>query len=265
MTNQALLHIKNLSLAYGHNEVLHAVDLALYPNEIVGLVGGSGGGKSTLLKAVTGLLPTNAHVISGNIFWQDCDLLNSDAKFTDNLLGRDISLLFQDPTASLYPSQTIGMQICTMLQAQKSFAPAEILQRAAEVLQTLGFSEPQTILASYPFQLSGGMNQRVCIAMALLLNVALLLADEPTAGLDVLTQQTILRQLQTFRETSQAALLIISHNIGALAQIADKLVVMDQGRIIEAGPAAAILDQPQQAYTQKLIQALPHFRKDFSL
>ena len=174
-------------------------------------------------------------------------------------------MIFQDPTASLYPLQTIGSQICTMLQAQGQFDKAASLQSAAQVLAGLDFSKPQAILNSYPFQLSGGMKQRVCIAMALLLKPELLLADEPTSGLDLLTQQKILRHLLQLKTDHHTALIVVSHNISALAQIADTIAVLRQGEIIESGPAQTILNRPQHDYTRKLIEAIPHFRKEFLL
>lgn len=256
---QQLLQINNLSLAYGAKEILKAVQLTVCPGEILGIVGSSGGGKSTLLKTLTGLLPANAVITGGEILWQGRSLLSG------GLLGRKLSMIFQDPTASLYPLQTIGSQICTMLQAQGQFDTAASLQSAAQVLAGLDFSKPQAILNSYPFQLSGGMNQRVCIAMALLLKPELLLADEPTSGLDLLTQQKILRHLLQLKTDHHTALIVVSHNISALAQIADTIAVLRQGEIIESGPAQTILNRPQHDYTRKLIEAIPHFRKEFLL
>lgn len=164
---QPLLQINNLSLAYGAKEILKSVQLTVCPGEILGIVGSSGGGKSTLLKTLTGLLPANAVITGGEILWQGRSLLSGGRLNSSGLLGRKLSMIFQDPTASLYPLQTIGSQICTMLQAQGQFDKAASLQSAAQVLAGLDFSKPQAILNSYPFQLSGGMNQRVCIAMAL--------------------------------------------------------------------------------------------------
>lgn len=265
MVTAPLLEIKNLSIAYDNKEVLRNLELSVAPGEILGIVGSSGGGKSTLLKAVTGILPHNARVSSGQILWQGQELVRSGKINSAPLLGRKISMIFQDPTASLYPAQTIGSQICTLLHSKGQANTAAILQKAGQVLEELGLADPQSILASYPFQLSGGMNQRVCLAMALLLQAPLLLADEPTSGLDVLTQQKILRQLSALKEYAQTSLLIVSHNIGILAKIADKIAVLDQGRIIELGPTAKIINQPQQSYTQNLIRAIPRLREEFIL
>ena len=251
---QPLLQINNLSLAYGAKEILKAVQLTVCPGEILGIVGSSGGGKSTLLKTLTGLLPANAVITDGEILWQGRSLLSGGRLNSSGLLGRKLSMIFQDPTASLYPLQTIGSQICTMLQAQGQFDTAASLQSAAQVLAGLDFSKPQAILNSYPFQLSGGMNQRVCIAM-----------DEPTSGLDLLTQQKILRHLLQLKTDHHTALIVVSHNISALAQIADTIAVLRQGEIIESGPAQTTLNRPQHDYTRKLIEAIPHFRKEFLL
>ena len=262
MKNQPLLQIKNLNLGYGHKKVLRDLSLELYPGEILGIVGSSGGGKSTLLKAITGLLPANATIAGGQLLWRGHDLL-ADGSKRGSLLGQEISMIFQDPAASLYPGQTIGAQICTMQRARGHKTAAVVLQAALQVLAKLDFTSPQSVLDSYPCQLSGGMNQRVCIALALLLQPALLLADEPTSGLDVLTQQTILKQLALLTQDFGTALLIVSHNICALAQIADKIAVLEAGQIIESGPATTLLAAPQQAYTQKLLQSRPRFRKEF--
>ena len=229
---QPLLQINNLSLAYGAKEILKSVQLTVCPGEILGIVGSSGGGKSTLLKTLTGLLPANAVITGGEILWQGYSLLSGGRLNSSGLLGRKLSMIFQDPTASLYPLQTIGSQICTMLQAQGQFDTAASLQSAAQVLAGLDFSKPQAILNSYPFQLSGGMNQRHLL------------------------------QLKTDHHT---ALIVVSHNISALAQIADTIAVLRQGEIIESGPAQTILNRPQHDYTHKLIEAIPHFRKEFLL
>lgn len=261
---QPLLQINDLSLAYGAKEILKAIRLTVCPGEVLGIVGNSGGGKSTLLKTITGLLPANAVISTGEIIWQGRSLLANGRLNNSGLLGSKISMIFQDPTASLYPAQTIGAQIGTLLQAQGRNDTGTNLQVAAQVLAQLDFTEPQAILNSYPFQLSGGMNQRVCIAMALLLKPALLLADEPTAGLDLLTQQKILQHLLRLKNAG-TTLIVVSHNISALAQIADTIAVLQQGEIIESGPAQILIAQPQHDYTRKLIQAIPHFRKEFLL
>lgn len=262
MKNQPLLQIKNLNLCYGHKKVLRDLSLDLYPGEILGIVGSSGGGKSTLLKAITGLLPSNAAISGGQLLWRGHNILTGSSR-RSSLLGQEISMIFQDPAASLYLGQTIGAQICTMQRALGHKNDATVLQSAIQILAELDFTSPQSVLDSYPFQLSGGMNQRICIALALLLQPALLLADEPTSGLDVLTQQTILQQLALLPQSCNTALLIVSHNICALARIADKIAVLEAGQIIEAGPTAALLSAPQQIYTQKLLQSIPVFRKDF--
>lgn len=194
MKNQPLLQIKNLNLGYGHKKVLRDLSLELYPGEILGIVGSSGGGKSTLLKAITGLLPANATISGDQLLWRGHDLL-ADGSKRGSLLGQEISMIFQDPAASLYPGRpSVRKSIpCSGRGATKTLRL--FFRQRYRCWAKLDFTSPQSVLDSYPCQLSGGMNQRVCIALALLLQPTLLLADEPTSGLDVLTQQTILKQL----------------------------------------------------------------------
>ncbi|MFQ9522427.1 MAG: ATP-binding cassette domain-containing protein [Phascolarctobacterium faecium] len=179
-----------------------------------------GGGKSTLLKTPTGSFTANAVITGGEILWQGAQPAQRRPSEQQRSARQEAVHDFSGTLQHLYiPLQTIGSQICTMLQAQGQFDTAASLQSAAQVLAGLDFSKPQAILNSYPFQLSGGMNQRVCIAMALLLKPELLLADEPTSGLDLLTQQKILRHLLQLKTDHHTALIVVSHNISALAQI----------------------------------------------
>lgn len=257
MTNKPLLQISNLTVSYEEKIVLNKLNLTLPHNKIACIVGSSGCGKSTLLKAICGLLPKSALIKNGQIYYQGIDLLQDPLKLL-SLLGSDISMLFQNPEASLYPHKTIEKQILLLPIATTT---PNILNVAKELFKKLGLIEPKKILQSYPFQLSGGMNQRVCLAMALLLQPKFLLADEPTTGLDLINQQAILNTLLKLKQEQNFSLLIVSHNIAVASQIADILIVMDHGQIIEFGSTEEILNNPKAALTKKLLQAIPLLRR----
>lgn len=255
----ALLSVDGLSVAYGSQHALEQVSFNLAPGEILGVVGGSGSGKSTLLRAIAGLLAGNARrITSGRISFQGAALSERALRA---LRGNAIGMIFQDPAASFCPVRTIGDQLHETLNAQHPCSRAESDAAAAALFTQLGLAAPEKILTSYPFALSGGMSQRVALAIAMLLNPALLLADEPTSALDMISQRQVLDALSFLRQKNGSAIVLVTHNIGVCERLADQVIVLQSGRIVEAGPTAQVFFSPQAAYTKELLAAVPRLRR----
>lgn len=250
-----LLSVDGLSVAYGSQPALEQVSFTLAPGEILGVVGGSGSGKSTLLRAIAGLLAGNARITSGCISFQGAALSERA------LRGNAIGMIFQDPAASFCPVRTIGDQLHETLNAQHPCSRAESDAAAAALFTQLGLAAPEKLLSSYPFALSGGMSQRVALAIAMLLNPALLLADEPTSALDMISQRQVLDALSFLRQKNGSAIVLVTHNIGVCERLADQVIVLQSGRIVEAGPTAQVFSSPQAAYTKELLAAVPRLRR----
>lgn len=243
--------------------VLPGVDLQVRRGEALGIVGESGSGKSTLALTLLRLLPPNGRITSGRILLADGeDLASLDADELRRLRGRRLAMVFQDPLTSLNPLFRIGTQ---MVDVQAAHAPRRpgrserrvFLERAATLLDQVGLPDPMHILRSYPHQLSGGMRQRVVIAMALSLDPEVLIADEPTSALDVTTEGQIIALLREIRESRDLTIIFVTHNLSVVAELCDRVVVMYAGQIVESGPVAAVFDQPQHPYTESLLRAVP--------
>eukprot|EP00102_Acyrthosiphon_pisum_P026972 XP_016664182.1 PREDICTED: dipeptide transport ATP-binding protein DppD-like [Acyrthosiphon pisum] len=238
----ALLAIENLSLSYQQRgqwrEVVHNVSFTLQAGEMVALVGESGSGKTTTAQAIIGLLAENGRRDSGKIVLNGTDIADWSAKRMDSLRGVSISLVPQDPGNSLNPVKTIGDQVGEMLQLHQKISKSERQQRVLELLEKVGLSHPQQRLTQYPHQLSGGMKQRVLIAIALALRPQIIIADEPTSALDVTVQKRILDLLDVLRRESGTAVLFVTHDLALAAERADRLLVFRHGEIQEQGPAA---------------------------
>lgn len=253
----ALLTVTGLTLYYAGQRVLHNVAITLQPGEILGLVGESGSGKSSLGMAVLGLLPPIACVDGGQIDFQGSNLLSLDARARRALCGRKIGLIPQEPMTSLNPTLRIGRQIDLILHHHRCGDPATRRSLAHEALAQVQIADPERILRSYPFELSGGQLQRVLIAIAFALRPALVIADEPTTALDATVQAAVLELLVERACSEGTGVLLISHNIGMVRRYADRVAVMRRGEIVETGPARAVLDRPQHPYTTALMAALP--------
>lgn len=252
-----LLRIDHLTAGYGGNAVIHDICLALQPGEVLGIVGESGSGKSTLLKAVAQIrgLSTEIHAGTVTLNGQDISALSERAR--RSLRGEEIAMVFQYAGASLNPSRTIGAQLKETMRAHADFSDPEIRQRTAEVFSGMGFPDTDRILTAYPFELSGGMAQRAAIALAVILRPQLLLADEPTSALDATIQLQVLDELHALKERTGTAILLITHNIGVVRHIADRVAVMRRGCIVEQGTTEEVLGNPQDAYTRSLLAAVP--------
>ncbi|MFT4265875.1 MAG: ABC transporter ATP-binding protein [Xenophilus sp.] len=232
--------------------------LQLLPGQTLCVVGESGSGKSMIANAIMGLLP-RPHVepVAGRILFDGQDLLQLGEASLRALRGRRIGMVFQEPMTALNPVMRIGEQIAEVCDAHVKLPAAEKRRRILAALADVGLPEPELLIDSYPFRLSGGQRQRVMIACALALEPALLICDEPTTALDVTTQAQILKLIRELQQRKGTAVLFITHDFGVVSEIADQVVVMQTGEVVEAGPAAAVLARPQHAYTRKLIAAIP--------
>jgi peptide/nickel transport system ATP-binding protein len=256
-----LLEIRNLTVSFAVGGVLlpavKELTLSLQPNEVVGLVGESGSGKSTALLAVMNYLPGNAVVESGSIVHGGIDLLRADRATLDGIRGRRIAMIYQDPTTALNPAMTVGAQIAEVLTRHLGMDGERARQRTHELLGLVQLDDPPRIAAAYPYQLSGGMQQRVMIAMALSGEPDVLLMDEPTTALDVIVQAHVLELVRSLHRQIRSAIVFVSHNLAAVAQLADRIGVLYAGELMELGPAAQVLDHPSNPYTRGLIAAVP--------
>ncbi len=259
----SLLSIRDLSLSFrgihGVTEVLHGISLDIAPGEKVALVGESGSGKSVTARIVLGLLQELAAArIDGEVRFEGEDMRGfSRQQFAANR-GTEISMIFQDPTSSLNPTFIIERQFAEVIRRRNPGASREDCVRiAGEALAETAIPDVERVLASYPFQLSGGMNQRVMIAMALVNKPKLLIADEPGTALDVTVQAQTLQLMRQLTDEHQAAVFFISHNLGVVREFADRVYVIYRGRIVEDGPTEAIFADPRHAYTRALMAAVP--------
>ena len=257
------LAIRDLRLAFkghaGFTEVLHGISLDIAPGERVALVGESGSGKSVTARIVLGLLQSlRSARISGSVSFEGRDLASLPATERSRLRGTHMTMIFQDPTSSLNPVYRIEGQFEEVLRrANPVIDRAAVRERATRIFSEVSIDDPERVLRSYPFQLSGGMNQRVMIAMALANEPSLLIADEPGTALDVTVQARTLRLMRDLVETHRTAVLFISHNLGVVREFADRVYVIYRGRIVEEGPTPSIFAHPRHPYTRALMAAVP--------
>ncbi|MEZ5661733.1 MAG: ABC transporter ATP-binding protein [Burkholderiaceae bacterium] len=254
----ALLRIDGLEVAFGAHPVIERIDLALDAGRTLALVGESGSGKSVTALAVMGLLPRPAaRVTGGRISFDGRDLLALDPRALRNLRGNRLAMIFQEPMSSLNPSYTVGEQIIEVLLRHRRMSRADASRRAIEVLGRVHIPAPEARMHEYPHQLSGGMRQRAMIAMALACEPSLLIADEPTTALDVTIQAQILALLRELQQQTGMAIVLITHDLGVVAELADDVAVMYAGRIVERAPVQALFDLPEHPYTVGLLGSMP--------
>jgi dipeptide transport system ATP-binding protein len=257
----ALLDIKNLAVdfpsRFGTLHAVEGVSLHLDQGEVLGIVGESGSGKSVSMLALMGLVPYPGRVRADRMQFDGRDLLNISASDRRKLVGKDVAMIFQDPTTSLNPCFTAGFQLIETMRLHLGLDHKAAKKRAIALLEQVGIPAAESRLSAYPHQLSGGMNQRVMIAMAISCNPRLLIADEPTSALDVTIQAQILDLLLQLQRDSGMALVLITHNMGVVAETAHRIMVMYAGQIMEEQPAASLFASPQHPYTEALLAALP--------
>ncbi|MBL8583760.1 MAG: ABC transporter ATP-binding protein, partial [Rhizobiaceae bacterium] len=266
-----LLRIEDLGIAFavlgGPIHAVRTANLRVLPGRVTALVGESGSGKSVIGQAVMGILPTYARV-RGRILFNDPETsaepveilgMPRDGEAIRSIRGSRIGKIFQEPMTSLSPLHTIGNQIDEALAIHSNLSPAEVRARTEEMLSLVGFPDPRRAYSMYPFELSGGLRQRAMIAMALICRPALLIADEPTTALDVTIQAQIMQLLKSLQERFNMAMLLITHDLGVVANVADEVVVIYHGEIMEAGTVEDIFRRPTHPYLKGLMAAVPHF------
>lgn len=258
-----LLSIQQLNIAYNDTPTVKDVSLAVGENQIIGIVGESGSGKSTLIRAVISLLGREGRITSGSIVFQGRHLETMTPRQLRDVRGGEVAMIFQQPESSFDPIRTIGDQFCETMKLHERASRAEALSRADAILRGLGFDDPARVLKSYPFELSGGMCQRAAIAVGMACRPRLLLADEPTSALDVTVQAETVRTLMKLREDSGTSILLVTHNMGVIAYMADLVGVMYKGRIVEWGTRRDILLNAAHDYTRALISAIPKLGEPF--
>lgn len=256
----SLLKVRDLNIYFSSAKhplkVVSHLDFEINEAKVFGLVGESGCGKSLTALSVMGILPHNAFA-EGEIFFKEKNLLTLDAESMRKLRGKDISMIFQEPMTSLNPVLTIGYQVAEVLVTHMDISKREAMAGTVELLKAVKIPSPEIRIKEYPHQMSGGMRQRVMIAMAIACNPSLLIADEPTTALDVTIQAQILDLLRTLRHQRNMAILLITHDIGVIAENADIASVMYAGRIVEVSPVADLLENPKHPYTIGLLESLP--------
>ena len=258
---EELLRYDHVDISYNGIPAVQDVSFTLRPGEILGIVGESGCGKSTLLKAAMGLLGSSGMVTRGDIWYKGRNLPDLPARALRKLNGPELGMIFQSAGSSFCPIRTVGAQLYEIMTQHGSATKKEFENCALELLEKLGFEDGRRILRSYPFELSGGMQQRVGIAAAMLLRPGVLFADEPTAALDVSVQKQVLEELLLLRKTYGTAIVLVAHNIGVIGAMADRVLVMQDGRTVEYGETQTVLHDPQASYTRMLLSAVPRLRR----
>ncbi len=256
-----LLEIRNLCVSFdtsvGAFMAVKGIDMSIEPREVLAIVGESGSGKSVSMLAVMGLLPKTATVTADRMAFNGIDLLGLTGEQRRKIIGRDIAMIFQEPMASLNPCFTVGFQIEEVLRVHMGMDRAQRRARAIELMQQVGIPEPAERLGSYPHQMSGGQCQRVMIAIAIACNPKLLIADEPTTALDVTIQKQILDLLMRLQAEHGMGLIMITHNMGVVAETADRVIVQYKGRKMEEADVLSLFESPKSNYTKALLSALP--------
>ena len=252
-----MLEIKNVTISYGDCPTVKNFSMTLKKGEIASIVGESGSGKTTVIRAVLGLLPGGGKVTEGDILFEGKSLLENTAEEWRNLRGTDMSMIFQDSGAMLNPIRKIGSVFVEYIRTHEKISRKAAWEKGREMLEQMRLPSSDNIMKSYPFQLSGGMRQRVGIAMAMTFQPKLLLADEPTSALDVTTQAQIVRQMMELREEWGTSIIMVTHNLGAAAYMSDQILVMKEGQIADTGSRDQILKGGRSVYTQELLEAVP--------
>ncbi|MCY7288669.1 MAG: ABC transporter ATP-binding protein [Cryobacterium sp.] len=251
------LSITDLTLAIGDAEILRGISFDVPAGEITGLAGESGSGKTMTGMTVCGLQPSDARV-GGRIGYDKHDLVSLPEREMNRLRGKEIAMIFQVPSASLHPMMTIGTQLTDHLRHHEGINKTDARKRAVEALGSLQVPEPESALKKYPHQFSGGQLQRVAIAGAIICNPRVLIADEPTTALDVTVQAEILRLIRQLCGERKLAVLLVTHDLGVMSALADRIVVMRRGKIVEQGSRYDVITAPQEDYTRSLIDSLPN-------
>ncbi|MFC2287736.1 MAG: ABC transporter ATP-binding protein [Selenomonas sp.] len=252
-----LLEVKNLHIQYAGTEMVHGISFSLDSGEVLSLVGESGSGKTSVIRAILGCLPHEGRVNEGEIIFSGVNMLENTPKMWRDISGRNISMIFQDSGSMMNPIRTIGSQFVEYILEHSSMDPQKAEKEAKEMLDKMQLPNPDTIMDSFPFELSGGMRQRVGVAMAMFFRPQLLLADEPTSALDVTTQAQVVKELMKICRDDGTAIILVTHNLGVATYMSDKIMVMQNGPVVEEGTSEAIIENPQANYTKELLHSVP--------
>lgn len=253
-----MLEINDLTVQYGKNKpTVEHFNLSVEKGEIIGVVGESGSGKTTVIRAVLGALPGAGKVTAGDILYDGKSLLKNSTEEWRKLRGTTMSMIFQDCGGTLNPMRKIGSQFVEYITTHKKMSKQEAWKLAVTMLENMRLPDGENIMNSYPHQLSGGMRQRVGIAIAMTFQPELLLADEPTSALDVTTQAQIVRQMMELRERNGTSIIIVTHNLGVAAYMSDQLIVMQYGKIVDQGTRDKVMNHPVSDYTKQLLASVP--------
>ena len=252
-----LLEVKNLHIQYAGTEMVHGISFSLDSGEVLSLVGESGSGKTSVIRAILGCLPHEGRVNEGEIVFSGMNMLKNTPKMWRDISGRNISMIFQDSGSMMNPIRTIGSQFVEYILEHSSMEPQKAEKEAKEMLDKMQLPNPDTIMDSFPFELSGGMRQRVGVAMAMFFRPQLLLADEPTSALDVTTQAQVVKELMKICREDGTAIILVTHNLGVATYMSDKIMVMQNGHVVEEGTSEAIIENPQANYTKELLHSVP--------
>lgn len=252
-----MITVRDLSVEIEGRTILEKLSFDIHNNEIVGVAGESGSGKSMTALSIMGLLPENARIVSGSILCDGVELTTLTEKEYRKYRGNDISMIFQEPMTSLNPVMKIGKQVSEVLEIHTDMNKSEIKERAMAGLESAGLKDVEKLWNQYPHQLSGGMRQRVMIAMATMLSPKLLIADEPTTALDVTVQKQILKLIRNIADSLGASVLFVTHDLNLLRGFCNRVLIMNEGKIIESGKVEEVFYHPKEEYTKKLIASIP--------
>ena len=253
-----LLQVRDLGIAYGKGDpVVRHVSFDLDAGQVLAIVGESGSGKTTVIRAIQHVLPGGGHIAEGQVILNGEDTQKQTAEMHRSLCGTDVSMIFQDSGAMMNPIHTIGRQYRDILAVHGLTDEKEAHDRMISMLEMVRLPDPEQVLKSYTYELSGGMRQRVGIAMAMSFHPKLLLADEPTSALDVTTQATIVKEMMEVRKNMNIAIIIVTHNMGVAAYMADNIMVMKNGEVVEYGKAEEVIYHPKTDYVKMLLAAVP--------
>ena len=268
MSQNTVLEMKDLEVELysekGPLPVIDKVNLSIKEGEIVGIVGESGCGKSMLASAIMNLLNSPAQIAAGTIFYEGQDMTSLSPREFQKIRGNEISMIFQEPMTSLNPLMKVGKQIEEAIKAHEKVSNAELKERAIAAIRDVGIPQPEKVYHDIPSRLSGGMRQRIMIAMALVCHPKLLICDEPTTALDVTIQAQILRLIKKLRDETNTAVIFISHDMGVIYQMVDRVVVMYAGQFVESAPCKKLFEKPLHPYTVGLQNAIPQINKQQS-
>ena len=259
---EPLLRVEHVTICYNRKPVVHDVSFELQQGEILGIVGESGSGKSTIIKAVMGLLGNSGLVTRGDIYYKGQNVIDMPQGELRKLLGPEIGMVFQDCKAALCPIRTVGDQIFESMSEHGKISREESDRLAAETMGKIGLTDAKRVLGSYPFELSGGMNQRVGICSVMMHHPSLLLADEPTSALDVTVQKQVVEELKLMRDAYNTSMIVVTHNIGVVGVLADQVLVLQNGNVMDYGPTQRILHHSENAYTKKLMSSVLHLKRE---